>query len=752
MNLRAFSKRVFALHGYVPAVVALAIAVAFHLVWVQFMPPRSYVVSFVYLVAILAASWCGYGCGLLVSVLSVAVVPYLLIPDFTIRSVQPGAAVALVLLSLIVARTAQGRRDAEQRLLQMNEELDKRVQQRTAELNQANGLLRDRIAEVETLYSELFVGLAFLDTRLHFVRVNQQLAAMYGAPVNAHLGRQLREVLPRDLADVVQPQLQRVIDTRKPMLDFEFTYSPDPSLPSRDWLMGCAPVESEAILQGVQVVIQDITERKRSERTLHEVNAELQANEERFRTLVNAIPQLAWMADRDGFIFWYNARWFEYTGTTIAQMEGWGWQSVHDESTLPAVLERWKASLATGAPFDMEFPLRGKDGRFRWFLTRIIPMRNSSGEIVRWFGTNTDIHDLREAREALRESEARFRSLADSAPVMIWLSGPDQRFTWYNKPWLAYAGASIEDELAARWDARIHPEDIAACRAVFSERFLARESFVIEYRRRRYDGEWRWVLDNGIPRLDGQGSFLGYIGSCIEIHDRKEMEQNLRRANTDLEQFAYSASHDLQEPLRTVSIYSELIGLRYGEQLEGQGREFLSNVTSAASRMEMLVRDLHAYTQAASTDARPWHLEDVAEAVEAARANLAAVIAESSAQLTFGALPFVRVKKIHLQQLFESLISNAIKYRGDSPPLVRIDAVQQQNHWLFSVTDNGIGIDPAYKERIFGIFKRLHTADKYPGTGIGLAICRRIVEHYGGRIWVESGSGSGSTFYFTLPG
>jgi PAS domain S-box-containing protein len=751
MSIRALFIRISNVNGYAPALISLVTAMALHVVWIQFFPPRSYLISFTYLVAILAAGWCGYGPGLLVTALSVFVIPYLIIPGFTIKTIQPGGVVLLGLISLIVSRTAKSRREAEQRLLDQNEALDKSVKQRTVELDHTNQILQERIAELETLYGELFVGLGFLDINLRFVRVNQQLAAMHGSKASAHEGCALREILPPALADIVEPRFRKVLETGEPVLDFEFAYAPGPS-GDKIWMMGCAPVRSADRLRGIQVVMQDITDRKRSERALREAHAELQGSEERFRSLVNAMSQLAWMADSDGSIFWYNDRWYQYTGTTFEQMRGWGWQSVHDPTILPQVNECWKASIASGTAFEMEFPLKGADHRFRWFLTRIIPMRNSSGEIVRWFGTNTDIHDVREAREALRESEARFRSMADSAPVMIWLAGTDQRLVWLNRPWLSFSGQSLEDELACgAWSGRVHPDDRDACMASFGSKFQACQPFVLEYRRRRADGQWRWVLDNGVPRVDGQGAFLGYIGSCIEIHDRKEMEQNLRRANADLEQFAYSASHDLQEPLRTVSIYSELMGLRYGDRFDGEGLEFLGNVTTAASRMEMLVRDLLAYTQTANLEPSSCELTEANAALDLALYNLAASIHRSSAVITRGNLPAVRVQNVHLQQLFQNLISNAIKYRGDAPPLIRVDAVQRENHWEFSVTDNGIGIDPAYKERIFGIFKRLHTADKYSGTGIGLAICRRTVEHYGGRIWVESGSGNGATFRFTIP-
>ncbi len=200
-----------------------------------------------------------------------------------------------------------------------------------------------------------------------------------------------------------------------------------------------------------------------------------------------------------------------------------------------------------------------------------------------------------------------------------------------------------------------------------------------------------------------------------------------------------------------MSIYSDLLSRRYGTVLDEQGQEFLGYLKAGAVRMESMVRDLLAYTQAASIDDEMPNPTDVTIPLVAALSNLTESVAQSGACVTYGPMPAVRMRPVHLQQLFQNLIGNAIKYRREVPPRVHVVAAREDGHWLFSVADNGIGIQPEYKERIFGIFKRLHTSEKYPGTGIGLAICQRIAERYRGRIWVESEPGVGSTFFFTVP-
>jgi GAF domain-containing protein/two-component sensor histidine kinase len=231
----------------------------------------------------------------------------------------------------------------------------------------------------------------------------------------------------------------------------------------------------------------------------------------------------------------------------------------------------------------------------------------------------------------------------------------------------------------------------------------------------------------------------------------RQSNEELQRANEDLNQFAYSASHDLQEPLRMVALYSQMLQRKYHGKLDAQANEFIAYTVQGASRLEMLVKDLLAYTQAANFATGEVAVVDANQVIDSTLQNLRQSIEENGALVTHDVLPAVAVQKIHLVQLFQNLISNALKYRGNKPPRVAITAERANSSWTFSVQDNGIGIDPQYKEQIFGLFKRLHTTADYAGTGIGLAICQKIVERYGGSIWVESTLGEGSTFHFTIP-
>lgn len=223
----------------------------------------------------------------------------------------------------------------------------------------------------------------------------------------------------------------------------------------------------------------------------------------------------------------------------------------------------------------------------------------------------------------------------------------------------------------------------------------------------------------------------------------------LTRSNADLQQFAYVASHDLQEPLRMVASYTQLLSRRYKGKLDADADEFIGYAVDGANRMQQLIKDLLAYSRV-TTRAAFEPLESD-RALEAALANLHMAIEKHRAVVTHDSLPMVVADGTQLTQLFQNLVSNAIKFHGDRPPRIHVSAVQREHEWLFAVRDDGIGIDPQYADRIFVIFQRLHTSAEYPGTGIGLALCKKIVERHGGRIWVDSQFGHGATFYFTVP-
>ncbi len=271
------------------------------------------------------------------------------------------------------------------------------------------------------------------------------------------------------------------------------------------------------------------------------------------------------------------------------------------------------------------------------------------------------------------------------------------------------------------------------------------------------DGRYIPIDDSAAPIRDAQGKVIGVVLVFRDISERTEIEGRLaaERAalaatNQELQHFAYAASHDLREPLRTIKAYTQLLQLQSGSQFDDQTKKHLEVIVAGATRMDQLIDALLDYSRAGEVTHKPMAEVDTGEILRAVLANLHGAVEESEAVVTHDPLPSLLGDELHFVQLFQNLIGNALKYRGADRPRIHVSATRQGQEWLFSISDNGEGIAPQYHLQIFGIFKRLH-GQEYPGTGIGLATCKKIVERYGGRIWVESESGKGSTFFFTLP-
>ncbi|MFX0072331.1 MAG: ATP-binding protein [Candidatus Hermodarchaeota archaeon] len=248
---------------------------------------------------------------------------------------------------------------------------------------------------------------------------------------------------------------------------------------------------------------------------------------------------------------------------------------------------------------------------------------------------------------------------------------------------------------------------------------------------------------------------VGIVISILSEHISKreiefnEIMEDLRRSNEDLQQFAYVASHDLQEPLRAIVSFSQLLEEKYQDKIEKDGKEFIDFITDGAKKMNTLIKDLLLYSRI-TTHAKPSELTNLKTIIEDAMFNLHEAIKESGAVITYDEMPVLKVDRTQFIQLFQNLISNAIKFRREEPPVIHIGVKRLNNEWLFTIKDNGIGIESKYFDKLFNIFYRLHTKEEYPGTGIGLPICKKIVQRYGGKIWVESELSKGSTFYFTI--
>ncbi|HEY9850370.1 MAG TPA: PAS domain S-box protein [Leptolyngbyaceae cyanobacterium] len=370
---------------------------------------------------------------------------------------------------------------------------------------------------------------------------------------------------------------------------------------------------------------------------------------------------------------------------------------------------------------------------------------------------------------ALRESEERFRTMADSAPVLLWVSGIDGLYTFFNQVWLNFTGRSLEEETGRGWMQGIHPDDFQGYLDTYMSAFTTREDFQMEYRLRRADGEYRWILDRGMPRFMPNGSFAGYIGSCIDITDRKLMEEIFRsratelarltsvltktntvleKRNQELDQFAYIVSHDLKAPLRAIANLSQWIEEDLQEHLTGDTKHQMDLLRGRVHRMEALIQGILEYSRVGRVKTAK-ELVDVGVMLENAIASLAppptfTITVESE-------MPVFTTERLLLEQVFTNLISNAIKHHNRPDGTVTISCQNKGEFYEFVVRDDGPGIAPQYHEKVFVIFQTLLARDRVENTGIGLSLVKKIVEDKGGNICLESEVDRGATFRFTWP-
>jgi PAS domain S-box-containing protein len=528
---------------------------------------------------------------------------------------------------------------------------------------------------------------------------------------------------------------------------------------------------------------QDITERKQAETALRE-------SEERFHAMLNGIPQLAWMANPEGDIFWFNQRWYDYTGTTFEKMRGWGWQSVHDPETLPKIVEGWKASIANGTDFEMEFPLRAADGHFGTFLTRVVPLKDDQGDVVRWFGTNTDISERKQAAEklAMQAAElARSRVAAESQSVMFKLvldnmgegliaADQDGHFLIWNDAAHNLMGRGAEDLPTEQWTPHYEvflPDGITPCPQdrLPLVRALHGESVQVELIVQppgTAPGKFLEVAAR--PLKDAQGSLRGGVAVLRDITQRKADEREIQKlndsleirvsertselaaANRELESFSYSVSHDLRAPLRHISGFSKMLVEEFGAGLDPGARRYLDRIQAGTQKMGLLVDELLNLAKVGR------------HAVNRRPAALNAIVAEVIAMLEADGegrqvewrvadLPVVDCDPILVKQIFQNLLANALKFtRSRTPAVIEVRCMEPEKDGqaVFMVRDNGIGFSMKYADKLFGVFQRLHRSEDFEGTGIGLATVQRIVQKHGGRVWAEAEVEKGATFYFTL--
>jgi len=393
-----------------------------------------------------------------------------------------------------------------------------------------------------------------------------------------------------------------------------------------------------------------------------------------------------------------------------------------------------------------------------------------------------DVTEQTQTQQLLAEREAWFRNMADNAPVMIWVAGPNKQFNFVNQTWLEFTGHTARDEYGYGWKKGIHPEDMDAVVLQYNAQMDEKSPFTMEYRMTRHDGEYRWVVNIGKPTYSTEGKFTGYIGSCTDIHDKKmlhadledlvqqrtkkleEINRELKRSNDELKQFAFVASHDLQEPLRKIMTFADRLQKMMTE-LPENGKIYLDKISSSSQRMTALIDDLLNFSSISRAN-KKFSKVELDKVLKKVLLDFEVILGEKKGKVETTKLPAMEVIPLQIEQLFHNLVSNALKFvKQGEPPVINIScrvlpksdlAIYPQlkkadTYYEIVFKDNGIGFDPEFQDQIFVIFQRLNDRQRFPGTGIGLALCRKIVDNHEGLIYAKSEENEGAEFHIILP-
>lgn len=473
----------------------------------------------------------------------------------------------------------------------------------------------------------------------------------------------------------------------------------------------------------------------------------------------------------------FNTKVEETEGRLIYEISNGQWNIPRLKELLQEILPRQNQYLG----YEITHTFAGIGEKVMLLSVRTILQKSSGRQMI--LLAIEDITEHRQAERLLQEREEWVRNMANSVPVMLWVAGTDESITFVNNTWLAFTGRSLAEEVGIGWTEGIHGEDIHMVVGTFHSSFKDQKPFTLEYRMKRYDGEYRWILNSAVPTYGAGGKFSGYTGSCTEINDKRVLSEELEnrvqerthelqeanfkleRSNSDLAQFAYVASHDLQEPLRKIITFSTRLKEKFIGQLTETSSEYIEKINHSAERMRNLIDDLLNFSHISKFE-RKFIKTDLNEVVGEVINDFELLIHERKVLVSIDKLPVLDAIPLQMNQLFNNLLSNALKFssRKDNPTIsikcrqLTEDDLKKYNqfesHGLYyeiTVTDNGIGFSQDFADQIFIIFQRLNDKEDYPGTGIGLTLCRKIVRNHGGEITVKSEEGAGATFYIILP-
>jgi PAS domain S-box-containing protein len=664
------------------------------------------------------------------------------------------------------------RKQVEEENKRLNESLELRVADRTTEIKIYNQKLQKEIANRQkiaiTLLEITQLQNAILNSANYTIISTDPdgIIKTFNRAAQQDLGYSLEEVLGKVTPAIIHDPLE--VSKRAEVLSQELGVKIEPGFEvfvararrgiadENEWtyirkdgshfpvlLSVTALYDNEGNINGFLGIGQDISDRKQAEKELRNLTTAMQ----------NAVEGISRL-DIEGRYVNINRAYAHKCGYEPEELLGMEWPITVHPDDIEMLILAYQEMLISGK---VEAEARGvrKDGSFFYKQVTMVTAYDEQGIFNGHHCFMKDITDRKLTETALQKSESRYRQIVELAEEGIWVIDSNALTIYVNHAMARMLGYT-ELEMLGRPIFDFMDEQEKQETSEYVDRRKQGIGEKHESKLKSKDGKDVWTYISTSPVMDEQGNMQSSCALVYNITDRKESEQqmlqlteDLKRSNEELEQFAYVASHDLQEPLRAITSYTQLLAHRYQGNLDEKANKYINYVIDGATRMQQLINDLLAYSRTGR--GQNFELTDCKAVVQQSLDNLQIAIAEKKAIVTCEEMPTVMADEFQLVQLFQNLIGNAVKFCREDIPLIHIGAVRNESEWLFSVSDNGIGIASEYADRIFIIFQRLHSRREYSGTGIGLAMCKRIMERHGGRIWVESQEGEGATFYFTIP-
>ncbi len=698
--------------------------------------------------------------------------------------------------SVVISTDIHLQRNMEEELMMAKEDLESRVITRTRQLSEANQKLYEqvkerRLAEIasknsEKRFRDIFVNspdaiyIESLDGII--LDVNEATCVLHETTAEKLIGKSIFDVTPeRDHAEIRNRQ-PKIISGEIKKFESESLTADGRIVPVEISVAAINFKEESAMLMHVR----DISDRKRNEelllqlnveleekvkertKELEEVNAqmkneilaresiqiELKKQKDFLRFIIDSTPTLIFVKDQDGRFLLANRSTAEFYNMTTDEMEGhFDSDSNFNVNELMEFKQQDEKVLRKGV--EVSFPVQSfvntKTGKMTWLQTIKKPIPSISGDEMNVLGVATDVTDIKEAKESLKITEQLYREIARNLPnagmfifdrQLRYILAEGPLIGVISKPKQEIEGKTVTDTIQPSEHERvekIYREIIEGKTSESEQVFLGRQLKIYH-----------------IPIYNEAGEIMYGMVMVFDISDLKETQielekraTQLQRSNDELERFAYVASHDLQGPLRTIASYLQLLEMRYKSKLDPEALEFIDFSVNGAKRMQSLILDLLNYSKISSSP-KPFVKTNVGEIVEGVVRGLQSSIKIGDATIKVEPLPVLMAEPNQLFLLFQNLIDNGIKFVKDKKPVIEISCKEWENEWQFAVADNGIGIRDEFKNKVFQIFQRLHSETEYPGTGVGLAICKKIADLHGGKIWFETNAAGGTTFFFTI--